>query len=54
MVRGSARRRDDQEITLLKTVGLASEDLVIAHAAIELMGCEPGVPAKPSTDWRNP
>ncbi|MCW2952928.1 MAG: ornithine cyclodeaminase [Conexibacter sp.] len=37
VVRGPGRRRDDQEITLFKTVGLASEDLVVAHAAVERM-----------------
>jgi len=33
-VRGPARRTDPYEITLCKTVGLASEDLVVAHAAV--------------------
>jgi ornithine cyclodeaminase/alanine dehydrogenase-like protein (mu-crystallin family) len=34
VVRGPAARRDPDEITVLKTVGLASEDLVVAHAAV--------------------
>ncbi|MCW3004982.1 MAG: ornithine cyclodeaminase [Conexibacter sp.] len=33
-VRGPARRTDPDEITLCKTVGMASEDLVVAHAAV--------------------
>jgi ornithine cyclodeaminase/alanine dehydrogenase-like protein (mu-crystallin family) len=33
-VSGPARRTDPDEITLLKTVGMASEDLVVAHAAV--------------------
>jgi ornithine cyclodeaminase/alanine dehydrogenase-like protein (mu-crystallin family) len=34
-VRGTARRTDPEEITLCKTVGMASEDLIVAHAAVE-------------------
>jgi ornithine cyclodeaminase len=34
VVRGHAARRDPDEITLFKTVGLASEDLVVAHAVV--------------------
>lgn len=34
VVRGPGRRRDPEEITLLKTVGMASEDLVVARAAV--------------------
>jgi ornithine cyclodeaminase len=46
VVRGPARRRDDREITLFKTVGIASEDLVVAHAAVAKLGlvANPSVP----------
>jgi ornithine cyclodeaminase/alanine dehydrogenase-like protein (mu-crystallin family) len=38
LVCGRLRPRRNEEITLFKTVGLASEDLVIAHAAVERAG----------------
>lgn len=41
VVRGRRRRRDDVEVTLLKTVGLAWEDLVVARAALDRLA-EPG------------
>jgi ornithine cyclodeaminase/alanine dehydrogenase-like protein (mu-crystallin family) len=34
-VRGTASRADAEQITILKTVGLASEDLVVAQAAVQ-------------------
>jgi ornithine cyclodeaminase/alanine dehydrogenase-like protein (mu-crystallin family) len=48
VVRGPARRRDDDEVTLLKTVGLASEDLVVAHAAAQRLGLVGGAGATPA------
>jgi ornithine cyclodeaminase/alanine dehydrogenase-like protein (mu-crystallin family) len=34
-VSGSAARAGAEQITILKTVGLASEDLVVAQAAVQ-------------------
>jgi ornithine cyclodeaminase/alanine dehydrogenase-like protein (mu-crystallin family) len=41
VVRGPARRTNPEEITLLKTVGVASEDLIVAHAAVAKLAAAP-------------
>jgi ornithine cyclodeaminase/alanine dehydrogenase-like protein (mu-crystallin family) len=40
-VRGPARRVDPEEITLCKTVGMAAEDLIVAHAAVAKLRSRP-------------
>jgi ornithine cyclodeaminase/alanine dehydrogenase-like protein (mu-crystallin family) len=35
VVRGAAVRRDEEDITLFKSVGVAFEDLAVARAALD-------------------